>query len=497
MSTFATIVATQPDLQVRFALYVQGIPDVFLDGEVPKGMDDAAWTAPTDTKGLSYTWRPYMLDVSQGIDAIGAEISRRSGASAPGSLTLRLADDVSSYLLGLFALAKASGHVTDVAGNIEYDTGAGSTIAVSDTTGWPASGYAYCGRETLKYSSKTATTLVCTNASGGYRDVFSLGQCDSRTTINTNKPLGTREISDYPRVWHGRYVRLIAFLVDQDGRALDTSLGGAYSREIYRGVLVGDPLPTEAWKVWRLQTKSIDEILQSEIGKNELVGTLVRVPGDAQANAAGAADMSGNVFDPGYFAYALTEDTAYLVLDVTEWPTSGDWVANTNSTTATYKIAVGQSGHVFTRPGLAGSMNLNLKGTGLPCKDDAGLGDFDLSIWFTIELNRWNVWIYPQAAGMTKHYHVVFHWSAPGSIGPLLGFEGEGVSEGGNLTDAALWSPDLGLAVYIGPDSPSIPFFVGASGGFVTDTPPSSATSASGMRSSRTPRSPTAPKSRA
>lgn len=462
---------TNPDIGMRLYVYIQGIGHVFVDGATPLGPAGTAWTAPT-SKGYAYAWAPHALDVSAGVRVCAADIIRRSGSSAPASLTLALGDVArSTLLLGLFGRELSTGLEARITADVAYDTtGTGNTLTVDSTTGWAAAGYCYLGRETAYYGSKTATALVCTAAAGGARDVFSLGSCDIRADYNQQKALLPRAVTNYPSIWHGRYVRLMGYLVDVHGRALDTAIDGVHSRELYRGTILGDPVPNDDWSSWRVETRGIDAILQTEIGREPILGMLVQPPGDYVQESAALGGL-GQYHPDGFYALWLIDDnTKGLRVQVEYWSDVANYnagLAPTDMGTAALTLTTG----LVDTEALRTDIN-----TLLDAAYSASFPYLELNLRRNKSAPTWEVWTKSMNAGATQTAHrVTWFLGEVGSVGPLLGFRQSVVQVATAYVGAGAArtiAPDGDLAVYLHPDATSVPYFPVASAGQQPDLPP-------------------------
>lgn len=466
------------EVGVRFYCKIQGIGDIYLDGETPVGPLGAAWSAPTSKTVATYTYRPYMLDTSAGLGEVGAEISRRSGTTVPGSLTLTLADNRAAYLRTLFARDRSDGNAAHLTATLAYDTaGAGSTITVDDTTGWASTGTAFLGRETIYYDGKTGTTLDATVAGGGARDVFSIGYED-RTYVQNVDKAARRLITDWPSTWHGRYVQLFAFIVDQDGRAYDSAIDSTYSREVWRGIIQGDPFPQRDWRSWRIDTKSVDVILQTEIGREPIEGYVMQVPGDATANNAQTAGMKPFSIGAQHFAFFVSSNNNRLNLTVTSWTSTANAASDTGPTTTHYQLTIATAGTLLTEAALVSAINVAVGNvsTGAPA-GGTPMGDYtSLTIKFVKSGEHAGYYFYidQTGAGVSQ---VTFHFSAEGGVGEMFGFSGsKSTGHLANTADEIIQPDEPGTmySTYIGEDDPTIPFWYAETGGNQPDLAPSS-----------------------
>ena len=500
---------------VRFFCTIDGIGKIFLDGPGligPGGTlgGDDAWGAPT-SKGFAYELMPYSLDMSAGLRDIGQEILRRSGATSPGAITIRLIDDRLDTLLDLFARDKSNGNRATIDADLAHDTtGAGSVIECDDLTGWAASGTAFIGRECIKYPLINGADLgnsgnKCT------RDVYSVGSSDISYTMNANSNAAPRVISDFPTTWHHRCVRLFAVLVDRDGFTLSDSgtnwFTATYNREIFRGVIQGNPEPEDSLTSWTIRLRTIDALLHSNVGKEPTEAELVRVAGNWAANEQGKNIGPLGSQSPILGGWFITDSTTTFDITITAatdqyyLEQSGDGakavfkysktiaaagtflrssdVAKMFSVTIRDEIAAlnyTHGGSTYT-PFQDITVNFNHKAVNAT-SESLGLADITGSA-FQIHLAM------PYAGGSggltgSQTLKVVLHAGVQSSICKLWGFApGDQLWHGGDASSGDWWaffngeSPCRTIA-YIGPTDGTIPFWQSSSQGQTNDTPPSS-----------------------
>ena len=468
-TSFATAIL-RPDCHLRFYLYVEGLPFVFLDGSAPVGPTGAAWSAPT-SKTYAYTLRENMLDVSGGIRDNGPDISRRTAQTRASRMTITLQEDRAGNLLSLMARRKSTGKTAQLAADFGFATGGGpTTMTVDDNSAWASSGYLYFGRETIRYGAKPSATSFGTLT----RDVFQLDDGgstygDGRYVHNENvaTPGGFSVVSDYPRVWHGRWVSLRAFVVDADGRAYDTAFDGTASREIWRGTVNGNPQPKADWERWDLRCRSIEGLLNAtDIGSQTVGGSLLRYPGGHKANTEGFTDVdaSGEPIinsTSSAYVYFLDDSTRFLDVKIDEYTSQANYDAGTKS--ATYdltgesRIEVSATSGVFTRLGLGNTLDLNVNAA----LTTAGVTNLYMEVHYTGEAQ------FPTLRPRSTTYvHVLhFDFGVVGSVGKLLGLEGAltHVSKG---VGASVPGPAEQLAAYIHPKALTIPVWFAETEGY-------------------------------
>ncbi len=466
MSTTFTAALANPDVGIRFYLYVGGVDRIFIDGETPIGPNNAAWSAPT-SGGQSYTLQPNMLDVSDGIKDVGPEISRRTAEVSSSSMAVVLQENRGGDLLGLMAREKTSGNLANMDATFGYDVGGGPTvITVDDTSGFDSAGLVMFGRETIHHSGKTGTTFT-----GLTRDLFGVGAGDTKYVQNEDVPIGQglSTVTDYVSVWHGRDVRLFAFIVGPDGRAYDTAFDGTASREIWRGTIRGNPRPMDDWQRWALRCVSIESILQTEVGRDAFKGQLVKFPGGWKANQAGYAevDEDGNMYlgdVPVGFgaAFLLDDSTRFIDMVVVDYANLAAKEAGTGTLydlTGDSRIAVVAATTVYTANQLQNQINDQLAAASLPS---------DLTLWLS------GKWGFSATVDSSHYVDIVILWDVPGSIGKLLGFSGtttvEGLTGANNFLVAG--SPAAGgiMSAYISKQALTIPFYWTDNEGFQVST---------------------------
>ena len=472
MTDFLTLIASQADVGVRFYLQIQGIPYVFLDGPTPTTKTGTTWTAPT-SKTNSYGIKQYLLDVSDGIADPGSLLSRSSGDSQASQMTITLREDRAGFLHSLMAREDTTGNYANLAATFGYDDGfPPSVMTVDSTTGWPSSGWLYFGRETIKYGSTTSTTFGTLT-----RDVYSVGDADTIYRHNDSIPSAPRLVTDFPRVWHGRYVQLFAYLVGHDGTTYDSGFGGSYTAEIWRGVITGNPRPRSDWQRWDLRCDSIESIVDTEIGNEPITGALLRVPLDAYANSVGK-NVLPQVANPhlNQWVFWIDGNTGYVSLRIKEWTNATDYVNQAAPTVYDY---TGDDRLALNQPSTYSRSLLESQWAQVVTAQLVT----DTSAPLTLSLHYAGGWyVYANSYG-ARVYEIEILWDAAGSVGPLVGFTGTttigpiGGSGAGAKPSSATASPQFAeLAAYIPAvqEVPSIPFWYIDTGGTETDSPPSS-----------------------
>lgn len=200
--------------------------------------------------------------VVDGSAQIGAEIDRDTGIGAGFPLSFRLLD--SSALSALMQRPSAQTYLTaDL-------TSAATTINVSDTTDFAASGTVYVGKERVTYTGKGATTLTgCTRGTAGY-------------AYPHQDRGGAALVTDTPRYWRGRHVTLYAQPIDTAGYAPGTAWTDD-SAVIWRGYMADEPQRVDDG--WSFGALPLDRLLA-----RPLVGDLSGVVTDMEPRFQVTAD---------------------------------------------------------------------------------------------------------------------------------------------------------------------------------------------------------------
>ena len=208
-------------------LTVEGVPYVWSQAATSKTLP-AGYTAEVPALVVADSAR------------VGAVIDRDKGIGAGFPLTFTVLD--CDELSSLMARPGAVTHLTqDLAAG-------GATADVDNTADFAASGTAYIGKETLTYSSKTATTLTLS----------------ARGLVGLAYPHAARStatlVSDKPRYWRGRFVTLYASPVDPSGYVTGTALDND-ALVIWRGYLDSEPSRSDNGDGFAFSALPIDRIL--------------------------------------------------------------------------------------------------------------------------------------------------------------------------------------------------------------------------------------------
>lgn len=455
--------ATNPDVGLRFYAQIQGLPYVFLDGPTPKGPTGSTWSAPT-SQAEAYELVEYCLDPkAMPIKDAGAEVTRSKADVSSATLSLLLREARNDQLLYIFARTLATGHTSPLTAAVGYDSGGTGivNIDVESTTGW-AAGYAYFGRETMKVTVSTGTRLISSK-----RDLFNdFGDGDSRALSNPNRPGAPRLVSDYPRVWHGRYVRVFAYVVGPDGTAYDTAFGGDYCIEIWRGVIDGNPVPSKDKLSWEIRTTSIEKLLSTSVGLETTRATLnaTRLLHDGAA----AAELPDGI-QPSSMMY-FDSDTAYMHFRVSQWATRASYEAEDPASNV-WDHSDGVALSDALQPRLLTFEQLAVKFLQVTNQVRTDTTD-GLSVslhWVGDAPQLW--WL----ASDGLFYRVELDFAVPGSFGPVLGFVGNAIVEistvGGGFSTHTATGPRW--SVYIPSHAKFLPVFFDSGEGNLEE-PPSS-----------------------
>lgn len=451
ITDFASAIGA-PECNVRYYVRIQGIGDLPLSGAIPQGPTGSAWAAPT-SQSQNYTYRPHMLDLSEGLSDSGPEISRRTGEVSSGSMSIHLQDNRAADLFALMAREKSDGAVTNMTASLTYTET--STATMESTSDFASSGLAYIGRETIAYTGKTATTLT-TLTRGVYGKETGGTSYDNHEYVhNADKPVGTRIVSDYPRVWHGRWVSVYAYVCDVYGRALDAAIDGTYSREIWRGVVKGNPTSVD-WLRWTLRCDSIDAITHTEVGRDPIKGTLMRFPGSWEANKDGGSNA--DAYAAGEVGvYYLSDATRFVDFEVTEYTSEANQKTDTVnaqfSFTGDDRVVLAAAGTILSHADLVSLFGKSLK-TRMELESIDKLTITGAKV-ANAGTHGWNVNLQSDSGYV---YRVALFWGVEGSIGNLLGFSGtsEVVVK---IYETLFSNTPQGAAAYISAVDTVIPFY--------------------------------------
>ena len=246
---------TDENLHAYYWLKIEGIPQVFTSMALPSG-----WF----TGGRSQV---SLLDVSGGLAIPVHKLNRKAGAQQPTNLSLRIGpDDATGTLRNLFAIQKASGNQTVLTSTLDWTEVVAANVVA--TAGFSATGYIYAGRETIYYDALIAFQF----------QTLTRGMFDSvawKYEIDADKTIRTRRITDYPSIWEGRWCSLWCGFANASGQPLDDSSGleGPDQREIWRGT-INAINPIADFKSWQIDSRSIDGILDTEVGSYQAEGKL-------------------------------------------------------------------------------------------------------------------------------------------------------------------------------------------------------------------------------
>ena len=451
-------IAAQPDYGARLWVQIQGIPCLFSDGALPVGPTGATWSAaPTLADDGSVVPAAVVavlpvLDTRSGLVDSGSEITRSTGDVTPSSMKFTFREDGSDSLLTLFARHRTTGLQVNLADDVPYgDNGSPGyqTLTVDSTSGWTVGDLLYFGRETLIVDSIAAgpPRLLCS------RNHYALEGSQGRFMLDVERPSSPRIVSNFPRVWVGRYIRLWSAPVAADGTAYDADWFGSNAREVWRGVINADPRPGQDWTSWELQADSIESILRTEIGLESRKGSLLRVPGNLEQNVAGAVEPPAGAPAP-QAAYWMDSTTSKLDVTVTKWTDHAAYLAGTAPLdvwdyTGASAIVVGSATPtVWTRALMVAAFEQTLA---LELRTTTGLQSFSAK-----QSNGTGRWWFA-AFDVSAYYIVTLNLDADDSIGRLLGWSGiVSVPSTGSPTWAPIGSE---VAVFVSRQAKRVPFF--------------------------------------
>lgn len=246
-----------------YYLTIEGLPVIWTEAAL-------GLTLPT-----GYTTESASLSLDAA--AFGTEqIDRQRGVSMSAPLNFKILDSATAW-----AYLSRWNLETRITAQADYND---ATITVDGTTGWPASGSLYIGRELVTYTGKGATSFT-----GCTRGVCGLAY--------THKP-GTsgQTVTDRPRYWLGRQVTLWAKPCDASGAVPGTALA-TDAVEVWRGRIASQP--SRQRDGFAFTAEQLDRLLDAPLAA-KVTGTVKAVGGyyavDTGATAVinvGLADAAG------------------------------------------------------------------------------------------------------------------------------------------------------------------------------------------------------------
>lgn len=236
----------QRGYQLVRVLQVDGIPYLFAEREVLTVLG----VSPTPLTGYTMS---YALSLDDGAE-LSQDCDRKSGFAAASEVRYLLGRDVleaEGLAEALFATPTMRATLTT-----SVTSTATTTFVVDSTSGWPASGSAYIGRERFSYTGTTATSFT-----GITRGVAGLAHYHTADTASAYA-----EVTDKPRYWRGRLVTIWCHLVSPEGRYLGTNWCtlGDYCWQEWRGEVLEPPQPTRSG--FTLRVGSLVQKLAGEVG---------------------------------------------------------------------------------------------------------------------------------------------------------------------------------------------------------------------------------------
>ena len=209
---------------VVYWLTIEGVPVVFIERATTLALPSG-----------------YAQDASLVIDRsseVGQQVDRETGLGAGFPLTVQLLD-TTTVRAWLRRWTNQAQLAADVAWN-------DATITVDDNTSWPASGAFWIGQERVTYTGKAAGPARFTGCTRG-----TAGSLASQHYAGTLGAL----LTDLPRWWRGRQVRLFASPVTPSGTMTGATLVDE-ADEIWRGVI--DQGPDRVGGLWEIQAQALD-----------------------------------------------------------------------------------------------------------------------------------------------------------------------------------------------------------------------------------------------
>ncbi len=185
--------------------------------------------------------------VVDGSQKIHHKLDRYKGVSGASGFSFGIQDRDNS--LGIFRRPAAE---VQLSASAAYNT---TTLTFAAGTSSPlgSSGVVYLGKEALKFTGNSGTNITVITRP------FGPGYDYSTATIKDYRTATTSKVC-----WNGCEVSLVAMLVDPFGRAVDSTWGGTYSREVYSGEIKG--VPGYSNGVWVFQTRDLIRRLTTSLG---------------------------------------------------------------------------------------------------------------------------------------------------------------------------------------------------------------------------------------
>ena len=291
-------------------------------------------------------------------DEVGQVVDRETGLGVglPLTLTLLDSDTLRTYL--------QAGHATHLTADL---TGTATTATVADTSALAASGSVWIGAERVEYTGKTATTLTgLTRAGNGYAYPHRAG-----TTV-----------SDAPRRWSGREVRLYARPITPSGYAPGTALADN-AVEVWRGRIRnppqrnGDGWAFDALALDRVLGEPLPSVISGRVAHNPDPGAaLVQMTSEMQSRvytlAFALLNSSGSVIGEDVSAVTpfddLTPGNFYPVRDL-QREIADDWAADLSGASYVTDVNIDE-GVPYSHPAANGSqtytgrLRVSFSGTG-------------------------------------------------------------------------------------------------------------------------------------
>lgn len=202
------------------------------------------WTERTVTQTLptGFAAQSATLEID-GSAPVGSAIDRARGIGTGLPLQFKLRD--SSAMAAYMRRPLYQTHLTAAA------TYSADSLTVKSTTGFPASGTVYLGLETISHTATTGTSF----------NTCSRGASESLAVAH-KLAKAAQIVTDCPRVWQGRDVRLYAQACDPTGYPTGTTLAGD-SEEVWRGRLSGQALRQIG--AWSFTADALDRMLERKL----------------------------------------------------------------------------------------------------------------------------------------------------------------------------------------------------------------------------------------
>jgi hypothetical protein len=292
----------RPNGRVIGALHIEGCPLWFVS-EIPTSRGGTPWTAPTDTYGNSFTYSE-TLKIAEGVEARESRWDREKVVSAGGQFRVSLHAD--STVRDRFATKKTGINSSRLTTTVDHDD---LSFVVESTSGFAASGFAYRGKETFRYSSINATTFtVAERGTYGFQPDSVLSRAH---LVRTGAAIREIYVTDHPTTWRGKRMTLMLIEVDEHGNALGLGWTSDAVVEVKSGFVSGHGY--DSWRRFQITANDLTyPLVEYDIGRPMVSGPLTSSADDAGVYV----DANGMTFSMSFNVGGTNSpETRYQVTD--------------------------------------------------------------------------------------------------------------------------------------------------------------------------------------